>query len=42
MDSTAISLSMDNELPIVVFNINEEGNLKRVLFGETVGTLVTG
>ncbi len=42
MDSTAISLSMDNELPIVVFDINEEGNLKRVLLGEAVGTLVTG
>ncbi len=42
MDSTAISLSMDNELPIVVFNINEQGNLKRVVFGEAVGTLVTG
>ncbi len=42
IDSTAISLSMDNELPIVVFNINEAGNLKRVLLGEAVGTLVTG
>ena len=42
MDSTAISLSMDNELPIVVFNINQQGNLKRVLLGEAVGTLVTG
>jgi uridylate kinase len=40
MDSTAISLSMDNQLPIVVFNINEGGNLYRVLSGETVGTLV--
>jgi len=42
MDATAISLSMDNELPIVVFNINTQGNLKRVLLGEAVGTLVSG
>ena len=41
MDATAISLSMENELPIVVFDINEEGNLMRVLSGEAVGTLVS-
>ncbi len=40
MDSTAISLCMDNKLPIVVFNLNENGALKRVIHGETLGTLV--
>ncbi len=42
MDTTAITLSMDNDLPIVVFNVNEQDNLKRVLHGEPVGTLVSG
>jgi uridylate kinase len=42
MDSTAISLCMDNGLPIVVFNMNKGGNLRRVLRGEKVGTLVKG
>ncbi len=41
MDSTAISLCMDNQLPIIVFNIMEKGNIKRVLCGEDIGTLVT-
>lgn len=40
MDSTAISLCMDNRLPLVVFNVGEEGNLLRVVQGEKVGTLV--
>lgn len=40
MDASAISLCMDNSLPIVVFNINGSGNLKRVVLGEDVGTLV--
>jgi uridylate kinase len=42
MDTTAISLCMDNALPIVVFNLNKEGNLMRLLRGERVGTLVRG
>ena len=42
MDSTAISLCMDNELPIIVFNLNEEGNIKKVITGENVGTIVGG
>lgn len=42
MDSTAISLCMDNQLPIVVFNIMEKGNIKRVVSGESIGTLVSG
>jgi uridylate kinase len=42
MDTTAISLCMDNNLPIVVFNLNKPGNLLRLLKGERVGTLVHG
>jgi uridylate kinase len=41
MDTTAISMCMDNSLPIVVFNLNVPGNLKRVVLGEKVGSLVT-
>jgi uridylate kinase len=41
MDATAISLCMDNKLPIVVFNLREPGNIRRVVMGETVGTTVT-
>lgn len=40
MDSTAISLCMDNGLPIVVFNLHQKGALKKVVMGEAVGTLV--
>ena len=42
MDSTAITLSMDNQLPIIVFNMGEKGNLKRVVMGEQIGTKVRG
>ena len=41
MDSTAISLCMDNNLPIIVFNLHEKGALARLLQGETVGTTVS-
>jgi uridylate kinase len=41
MDSTAISLCMDNKMPIVVFNMNTAGNLKRVVLGDGVGSTVT-
>jgi len=41
MDATAISLCMDNKLPIVVFNLRTRGNLRRVIAGEPVGTTVT-
>jgi uridylate kinase len=41
MDATAISLCMDNKLPIVVFNLRTAGNLRRVITGEAVGTTVT-
>ena len=42
MDSTAISLCMDNNLPLRVYNMNVEGNLRRLLTGEKVGTVITG
>lgn len=41
MDATAVSLCMDNKLPIVVFNLNKEGNIKRVVLGERIGTVVS-
>jgi len=41
MDATAISLCMDNKMPIVVFNLRTAGNLRRVIAGEPVGTTVT-
>lgn len=40
MDSTAITLCMDNNIPIVVFNMMESGNMKRVVMDETIGTYV--
>jgi uridylate kinase len=41
MDATAISLCMDNKLPILVFNMKTQGNIRRVVMGEAVGTVVT-
>ena len=41
MDATAISLCMDNKLPIVVFNLKTEGNIRRAVLGQTVGSMVT-
>jgi len=40
MDSTAISLAMDNNLPVIVFNLRNKGNLRRVVYGESVGTRI--
>ncbi len=40
MDATAVSLCMDNDLPIVVFNIKKKGNIKKVVNGEKVGTVI--
>lgn len=40
MDATAITLCMDNNLPLIVFNLTEPGNLKRVVLGEKIGTVV--
>lgn len=40
MDSTALSLCMDNKLPIIVFNLRQEGNIERVITGQKIGTVV--
>jgi uridylate kinase len=40
MDTTAVSLCMDNKLPIIVFNLQKRGNLKKILLGEKLGTVV--
>jgi len=42
MDSTAISLCMDNRMPIIVFNLKEKGNIKRIIYGEKIGSIVKG
>ena len=41
MDSTATSLCMDNSIPILVFGLDEPGNIKRAISGEKIGTLVS-
>ena len=42
MDAPAISLCMDNHLPIIVFNLTEKGNIKRVVLGQKIGTIIRG
>ena len=42
MDATAVTLCMDNRLPIIVFNLKTPGNIRRVVMGEAVGTVVSG
>ena len=42
LDATAVSLAMDNEMPIVVFDMTKPGNIVRALLGESIGTLVAG
>ncbi|RAV22737.1 UMP kinase [Paenibacillus contaminans] len=42
MDATASSLCMDNNIPLIVFSITEEGNIRRVVLGEKIGTIVKG
>lgn len=42
MDSTASSLCMDNDIPLIVFSIMDEGNIKRAVLGEEIGTIVRG
>ena len=42
MDATAISLCRDNGLPLIVFNLQKEGNIKRVVCGEPIGTIIGG
>jgi len=41
MDSTSVSLCMDNKLPMIIFNVREKSSIKRVLMGEKIGTLVS-
>jgi len=41
MDATAVSLCMDNKLPIIVFNLTKKGNIKRVILGDNIGTVVS-
>lgn len=41
MDSTATSLCMDNNIPILVFGLDEEGNIQKAIKGEKIGTLVS-
>ncbi len=42
MDATAISLCMENRLPIIVFNLTQRGNIKRVVLGRKIGTKIGG
>ena len=42
MDATAISLCMENRLPIIVFNLTHRGNIKRVVLGRKIGTIIGG
>lgn len=42
MDATSISLCMENNIPVIVFNFNTIGNIRRVVFGEKIGTIVKG
>jgi uridylate kinase len=42
MDNTALTLCMDNRLPIVVFDMNVTGNIRRAVYGEPIGTTVGG
>ena len=42
MDRTASSLSMDTNIPLIVFNVNTEGNIKKVVLGENIGTVIGG
>jgi uridylate kinase len=42
MDSTAVSLCMDNRLPIIVFNIFNSGDMGKILMGDPIGTIISG
>jgi len=42
MDATAASLCMDNKIPLIVFDLNQEGNIKKAVFGEKIGTYIGG
>jgi uridylate kinase len=42
MDGTAVALCKDNDLPIIVYDLKQKGNLRRIVTGEKIGTLVKG
>ena len=42
MDLTAVTLAMEHKIPVVVFNVFEEGNLKKILLGEKIGSEIHG
>ena len=42
MDNTAISLCMDNHLPIIVFNFKKKGNIQKIVLGQKIGSIVKG
>jgi uridylate kinase len=42
MDATAVSLCMDNKLPMIIFNLTEAGNIKKVVLGDSIGTTIKG
>ena len=42
MDATAVSLCMDNKIPIMVFNMGAENNIEKAILGNTVGTIIRG
>jgi len=42
MDATATSLCMDNNLPMIIFDLTRRGNIKKVVLGEEIGTIVKG
>jgi uridylate kinase len=42
MDATAVSLCMDNKLPMIIFNLTEAGNIRRVVLGDPIGTIIKG
>jgi len=42
MDATAVSLCMDNHLPVIIFNLKEKGNIKRAVLGQKIGTVIRG
>jgi uridylate kinase len=42
MDATAVSLCMDNKLPMIIFNLTEAGNIRKVVLGDSIGTIIKG
>ena len=42
MDATAVSLCMDNKLPMIIFSLTEPGNIRKVVLGDSIGTTIKG